>query len=69
MATSAARCPTCKRAVLPRAENPVFPFCSDRCKAIDLGRWLGQEFRVPVRSSDDDEDGGPTAEDPPAEDA
>jgi endogenous inhibitor of DNA gyrase (YacG/DUF329 family) len=23
------------------------PFCSERCKLIDLGRWLGDEYRVP----------------------
>jgi hypothetical protein len=25
------------------------PFCSKRCKLADLGRWLGEEYRVPVR--------------------
>lgn len=50
-------CPTCKRAVLPRAENPCFPFCSGRCKAVDLGRWLGGEYRIPVTSTDEDDDG------------
>jgi endogenous inhibitor of DNA gyrase (YacG/DUF329 family) len=44
--------------VLARAQNSFFPFCSDRCRAIDLGRWLGEEFRVPTRTTDDDEDGG-----------
>jgi endogenous inhibitor of DNA gyrase (YacG/DUF329 family) len=24
------------------------PFCSERCKMADLGRWLGEEYRVPV---------------------
>jgi endogenous inhibitor of DNA gyrase (YacG/DUF329 family) len=50
-------CPTCKRATPPRAENVSFPFCSGRCKAVDLGRWLGGEYRIPVTSSDEDDDG------------
>lgn len=28
--------------------NPDFPFCSPRCKLIDLGRWLGEEYRIPA---------------------
>lgn len=31
----------------PRAGNPAFPFCSPRCKLVDLGRWLGEDYRVP----------------------
>lgn len=54
MTPKASACPSCRRAVLPRAQNPCFPFCSDRCKAIDLGRWLGGEYRIPVVSEDDD---------------
>jgi endogenous inhibitor of DNA gyrase (YacG/DUF329 family) len=57
MTSKAAQCPTCRREVLPRSENPCFPFCSDRCKAIDLGRWLGGEYRIAARSEDEDEDG------------
>jgi endogenous inhibitor of DNA gyrase (YacG/DUF329 family) len=35
------------------------PFCSERCKMADLGRWLGEEYRAPVEhasepESDDD---------------
>ncbi len=40
-------CPVCKRAALPRAQNPLAPFCSERCRLIDLGKWLGEEYRVP----------------------
>jgi endogenous inhibitor of DNA gyrase (YacG/DUF329 family) len=28
------------------AEWPQFPFCSDRCRLIDLGRWLGEDYRI-----------------------
>jgi endogenous inhibitor of DNA gyrase (YacG/DUF329 family) len=40
-------CPICRRAAAPREENPAFPFCRERCRLIDLGRWLGEEYRVP----------------------
>jgi len=42
-----ARCPSCKSPVA-RRENPFFPFCTERCKLVDLGRWLREEYRVPV---------------------
>jgi endogenous inhibitor of DNA gyrase (YacG/DUF329 family) len=29
------------------AEWPQFPFCSDRCRLVDLGRWLGGAYRIP----------------------
>jgi endogenous inhibitor of DNA gyrase (YacG/DUF329 family) len=40
-------CSICGAAVAARAENPAFPFCGERCRLIDLGRWLGEEYRVP----------------------
>jgi len=42
------RCPICKRKVEPRPANRFFPFCSERCKMIDLGKWLGEEYRLSV---------------------
>jgi endogenous inhibitor of DNA gyrase (YacG/DUF329 family) len=30
------------------AEWPTFPFCSARCRTIDLGRWLGEKYRINV---------------------
>ena len=39
-------CPTCKK-ITTREENPNRPFCSARCKLIDLGRWAGGEYRIP----------------------
>lgn len=53
----AARCPTCKREALPTAQNPAFPFCSMRCREVDLGKWLGEEFRIVDKTPEDDEDG------------
>jgi endogenous inhibitor of DNA gyrase (YacG/DUF329 family) len=40
----ALRCPTCKTLVTPADEN--FPFCSDRCRLIDLGKWSSGEYRI-----------------------
>ena len=66
MNPKAPECPSCKRAVLPRAENPCFPFCSGRCKAIDLGRWLGGEYRI-ASAPEEDEDGNTPPEVPPTD--
>ncbi len=49
-------CPICQKSVAPRAENASYPFCSRRCRAVDLGRWLGEEYRVPERQTDERED-------------
>lgn len=40
------RCLICDKDVAPRAANRAFPFCSPRCKRVDLGKWLGEEYRV-----------------------
>jgi uncharacterized protein len=37
-------CPTCRRSVT--AKDPDFPFCSDRCRKIDLGKWASGEYRI-----------------------
>jgi len=39
------RCPTCRKTGDWLA-TPHGPFCSERCKLIDLGRWLGEEHRI-----------------------
>jgi len=48
-------CPICGAEVRPRGVNAAFPFCAPRCKAIDLGKWLNEEYRVPVSDLDPDE--------------
>lgn len=40
-------CPTCNQAVKWTAKNPNRPFCSERCKLIDLGSWAAEEHRIP----------------------
>lgn len=33
------------------AAAPYFPFCSERCKLLDLGQWFGEEHRIPAEPS------------------
>jgi uncharacterized protein len=44
------KCPTCNKPV-EWQDNPHRPFCSERCKLIDFGRWANEEYRVPTESS------------------
>ena len=46
-----ARCPICGKDARPRAKNPAAPFCSPRCKTVDLGKWLNEEYRVPTHEA------------------
>lgn len=48
-------CSICGAEAKPRQENASFPFCSPRCKTIDLGKWMNEEYRVPVEDSGDEE--------------
>jgi len=41
-------CPICRKPVAWEA-TPTRPFCSDRCRLIDLGAWGGEDYRVPER--------------------
>jgi endogenous inhibitor of DNA gyrase (YacG/DUF329 family) len=51
------QCPICKREVEePKPdERSYFPFCSERCKLVDLGRWLDGRYQIPVADDDVDE--------------
>lgn len=52
-------CPICGAESKPRTENQAFPFCNARCKTIDLGKWMSEEYRVPSEddvAEDDDLD-------------
>ena len=52
-----ARCPTCRTAVRrdPARPDKLFPFCSERCHLVDLGRWLAEDYRIPGPPATDDE--------------
>jgi hypothetical protein len=63
------KCPICRQEVDPASlgrPGSAFPFCSDRCRLIDLGRWLDGRYQVPVREEDDaiDESTPPSASPP-----
>jgi uncharacterized protein len=49
-------CPTCSKET-PYEGNPHRPFCSERCRMADLGRWATGSYRIPVADADEDEDG------------
>lgn len=42
------RCPTCGQRARYAADNPWRPFCSERCRSVDLGAWADQAYRVPA---------------------
>jgi endogenous inhibitor of DNA gyrase (YacG/DUF329 family) len=42
------KCPQCKREIIYSTENPYRPFCSERCRLIDLGQWANEDYKVPI---------------------
>jgi len=48
--TRSLRCPTCRALVLRDNEN--FPFCSDRCRLIDLGKWASGGYVISTAITD-----------------
>ncbi|MDH5230058.1 MAG: DNA gyrase inhibitor YacG [Gammaproteobacteria bacterium] len=45
-------CPQCDRLVAWSEDSKFRPFCSERCRLIDLGAWASEEYSVPVAESD-----------------
>ncbi len=45
-------CPTCGMEMEWDTNNRFRPFCSERCKLIDLGKWANEEYRVEQRERD-----------------
>ncbi|HEY7210291.1 MAG TPA: DNA gyrase inhibitor YacG [Bryobacteraceae bacterium] len=60
MAPATVRCPICKREV--PFESPEMPFCSKRCRLLDLGNWASEKYVIPGAS------GRPDTEDTDASD-
>ncbi|HEY8047906.1 MAG TPA: DNA gyrase inhibitor YacG [Ramlibacter sp.] len=52
------KCPTCGGDSVYAPGNRFRPFCSERCKNIDLGAWSNEDFRVPAESPPDDQNFG-----------
>jgi hypothetical protein len=48
-------CPTCGGDSVFALSNPFRPFCSERCKNIDLGAWASEDFRMPVKGLPEDQ--------------
>jgi endogenous inhibitor of DNA gyrase (YacG/DUF329 family) len=48
-------CPTCGGDSVYAASNPFRPFCSERCKNIDLGAWANEDFRMPTTGLPEDQ--------------
>jgi uncharacterized protein len=46
MADQRVKCPTCQREI-DWSQSPFRPFCSERCKLIDLGAWLTEKHAIP----------------------
>ena len=40
------RCPTCRKPLPQGEETPTFPFCCERCKMVDLGRWFDEGYVI-----------------------
>ncbi|MFH0877759.1 MAG: DNA gyrase inhibitor YacG [Candidatus Omnitrophota bacterium] len=56
-AKSKKKCPQCGKIVEPK-DNPFRPFCSQRCKTIDLGQWAMEKYRIPTRDESGEADTG-----------
>ena len=52
------KCPICSGATV----HAYRPFCSRRCADVDLSRWLGGAYAIPIADNDDDEDGTSAAD-------
>ena len=72
------RCPICSAAgasppaapATPPKTSPIFPFCSDRCRMVDLGRWLTGQYVIPGETVNEEElPPGPRIEPEPDEDS
>ena len=46
------KCPTCQKKVAWLPENTSRPFCSERCKLIDLGAWAHEDYKVEAKEED-----------------
>jgi endogenous inhibitor of DNA gyrase (YacG/DUF329 family) len=54
-AIQSVKCPHCHKEAL-LAGNPYRPFCSERCKMIDLGTWASEGYRIPGAKAPQEEE-------------
>ncbi len=57
-------CPSCGAPVAYSPASPWRPFCSERCRRLDLGAWASEAYRIPLREADSGEPGDSGAPDP-----
>jgi hypothetical protein len=50
--TSRLLCPTCRRPIEWSAQFPERPFCSERCRLIDLGAWVSEQRAIPGEAAE-----------------
>jgi endogenous inhibitor of DNA gyrase (YacG/DUF329 family) len=50
------RCVICKKVIAARKRNQHYPFCSPRCRLIDLGKWLGEGYRIAGRPEENEDE-------------
>lgn len=62
-------CPTCGRKAPFDASNRWRPFCSERCKTVDLGAWAAERYRIAGQSGSDRADDWGEAGDAPTDDS
>lgn len=49
------KCPVCKKTTTWE-ENPWRPFCSEKCKLIDLGKWASEEYKIPGEKAEEEKE-------------
>ncbi|ODC02865.1 hypothetical protein BFW38_04160 [Terasakiispira papahanaumokuakeensis] len=57
-------CPTCRQSIAWTTDNPNRPFCSERCRMIDLGAWAAEDHRIPGEKALDEQDPNSYRKDP-----
>lgn len=56
MPTKKIPCPQCSKSIEWSTENPYRPFCSERCKMLDLGAWANEEYQIPAQINTQEDD-------------
>lgn len=56
MKQSLVNCPNCGKIIVWDTGSRYRPFCSERCKMIDLGQWASESYRIPDEETDMDTD-------------
>ena len=57
-------CPRCGAQVVWMPDSRYRPFCSERCRMVDLGAWATERYRVAAAENDDEIEGTPPPETP-----